>query len=109
MRQIADLTYSFQDYVEIMRTLWERIEDDGKNWRHVYKVRRCSFQRSCVCTHSLAALPGFIFRQRGLFGGSKNQLMIILISSCVITSYSTALAHVFILSLCRDSSCWITC
>jgi epsin len=39
MRQIADMSYNFQDYVEVMRVLWERLEDDGKNWRHVYKVR----------------------------------------------------------------------
>lgn len=37
MRQIADLTYSPNDYTEIMTTLWERLEDRGKNWRHVYK------------------------------------------------------------------------
>ena len=37
MRQIADLTYSPTDYNEIMTTLWERLEDRGKNWRHVYK------------------------------------------------------------------------
>jgi len=37
MRQIADLTYSPTDYTEIMTTLWERLEDSGKNWRHVYK------------------------------------------------------------------------
>lgn len=37
MRQIADLTYSPTDYTEIMTTLWERLEDTGKNWRHVYK------------------------------------------------------------------------
>lgn len=65
MRQIADLTYSFQDYIEIMRTLWERIEDDGKNWRHVYKVHFCA-PNACLLGNAARDLGSgasdFIFR-----------------------------------------------
>ena len=38
MRKVADLTADYLARGEIMTVLWERIEDDGKNWRHVYKV-----------------------------------------------------------------------
>ncbi|XP_049851275.1 epsin-like isoform X2 [Schistocerca gregaria] len=38
LRRIAYLTYSPSAYDEIMSVLWERIEDYGKNWRHIYKA-----------------------------------------------------------------------
>ncbi|CAJ0915133.1 unnamed protein product [Ranitomeya imitator] len=34
MTEIADLTYN----VEIMSMIWKRLNDHGKNWRHVYKA-----------------------------------------------------------------------
>ena len=30
------------DFVEIMEMLDKRLNDKGKNWRHVFKVRQCS-------------------------------------------------------------------
>lgn len=35
--EIADATYNVQDFSETMTLLWKRINDHGKNWRHVYK------------------------------------------------------------------------
>jgi hypothetical protein len=37
MAEIAQASYSYEYFPLIMETLWERINDDGKNWRHVYK------------------------------------------------------------------------
>jgi epsin len=37
MSEIADLTYNVVAYAEIMPILWRRLEDTGRNWRHVYK------------------------------------------------------------------------
>lgn len=35
--EIADATYNVQAFAETMQLLWKRINDHGKNWRHVYK------------------------------------------------------------------------
>ena len=37
MSEIADLTYNVMAFTEIMQMVWKRLNDDGKNWRHVYK------------------------------------------------------------------------
>ncbi|XP_078394360.1 epsin-1-like, partial [Cetorhinus maximus] len=38
MCEIADLTYNVVAFSEIMGMLWRRLNDHGKNWRHVYKA-----------------------------------------------------------------------
>lgn len=38
MSEIADLTYNVIAFSEIMQMIWKRINDSGKNWRHVYKA-----------------------------------------------------------------------
>jgi len=38
MCEIADLTYNVIAFSEIMQMIWKRINDSGKNWRHVYKA-----------------------------------------------------------------------
>ncbi|KAM9807306.1 epsin-1 isoform 3-T5 [Syngnathus typhle] len=38
MSEIADLTYSVVAFSEIMSMVWKRLNDHGKNWRHVYKA-----------------------------------------------------------------------
>merc|ERR1712079_519571 len=38
MSEIADLTYNQGPFTEIMQMLWKRLNDHGKNWRHVYKA-----------------------------------------------------------------------
>ena len=35
--EIADATYNNQAFTKIMTLLWKRMNDHGKNWRHVYK------------------------------------------------------------------------
>lgn len=37
MSQIADLTWNSVAFNEIMSIVWRRLNDSGKNWRHVYK------------------------------------------------------------------------
>jgi len=37
MAEIADLTYNVVAFTEIMQMIWRRLNDHGKNWRHVYK------------------------------------------------------------------------
>lgn len=37
MSEIADLTYNVVAFTEIMPMIWKRLNDHGKNWRHVYK------------------------------------------------------------------------
>lgn len=41
MSEIADLTYNVVAFSEIMSMIWKRLNDHGKNWRHVYKVMPC--------------------------------------------------------------------
>ena len=40
MAEIAELTFDLAAMIEIMAMIWKRINDHGKNWRHVYKVRQ---------------------------------------------------------------------
>uniref|UniRef100_A0A914VGH7 ENTH domain-containing protein n=1 Tax=Plectus sambesii TaxID=2011161 RepID=A0A914VGH7_9BILA len=37
MSEIADLTHNPMAFTEIMSLVWKRMNDHGKNWRHVYK------------------------------------------------------------------------
>ncbi|KAF8168921.1 epsin domain-containing protein [Pholiota molesta] len=37
MNEIAQLTYNQNDFIEIMEMLDKRLNDKGKNWRHVFK------------------------------------------------------------------------
>ncbi|KAL7411757.1 hypothetical protein BDY24DRAFT_394736 [Mrakia frigida] len=38
MNEIAQLTYNQSDFVEVMEMLDKRLNDKGKNWRHVFKA-----------------------------------------------------------------------
>ncbi|KAL1115923.1 hypothetical protein AAG570_005418 [Ranatra chinensis] len=38
MSDIADLTYNVVAFTEIMQMIWKRLNDHGRNWRHVYKA-----------------------------------------------------------------------
>ncbi|XP_072884825.1 epsin-1 isoform X2 [Hemitrygon akajei] len=38
MCEISDLTYNVVAFTEIMGMVWRRLNDHGKNWRHVYKA-----------------------------------------------------------------------
>ncbi|XP_059813642.1 epsin-1 isoform X2 [Hypanus sabinus] len=38
MCEISDLTYNVAAFTEIMGMVWRRLNDHGKNWRHVYKA-----------------------------------------------------------------------
>lgn len=39
MAQIAEYTYDPQKVMEILGVVHKRLNDSGKNWRHVFKVR----------------------------------------------------------------------
>jgi epsin len=36
-KDVADATNNYESFLMTMRVLWERMNDTGKNWRHVYK------------------------------------------------------------------------
>ncbi|XP_026882588.2 epsin-3 isoform X1 [Electrophorus electricus] len=38
MMEIADLTFNVVAFTEVMGMIWKRLNDHGKNWRHVYKA-----------------------------------------------------------------------
>ncbi|XP_057717090.1 epsin-3 isoform X2 [Corythoichthys intestinalis] len=38
MAEIANLTYHMVAFTEVMGMIWRRLNDHGKNWRHVYKA-----------------------------------------------------------------------
>ncbi|KAI3873432.1 hypothetical protein MKW98_008084 [Papaver atlanticum] len=38
LSDIAQATKNYHEYQTIMAVLWKRINDTGKNWRHVYKA-----------------------------------------------------------------------
>ncbi|CAG0916388.1 unnamed protein product [Notodromas monacha] len=38
MSEIADMTHNIVAFSEIMQMIWKRLNDHGKNWRHVYKA-----------------------------------------------------------------------
>ncbi|GIY90303.1 epsin-2 [Caerostris extrusa] len=38
MGEIADLTYNVVAFSEVMQVIWKRLNDHGKNWKHVYKA-----------------------------------------------------------------------
>ncbi|KAB5523721.1 hypothetical protein PHYPO_G00155750 [Pangasianodon hypophthalmus] len=38
MSEIAELTFSVAAFSEVMAMVWKRLNDHGKNWRHVYKA-----------------------------------------------------------------------
>ena len=37
MMEVAELTYNPISFVQVMQMIWKRLNDHGKNWRHVYK------------------------------------------------------------------------
>ncbi|KAJ8371805.1 hypothetical protein AAFF_G00299830 [Aldrovandia affinis] len=38
MSEISDLTFNVVAFAEVMGMVWKRLNDHGKNWRHVYKA-----------------------------------------------------------------------
>ncbi|XP_071744490.1 epsin-2 isoform X2 [Lepeophtheirus salmonis] len=38
MSEVADLTYNIAAFSDVMQMIWKRLNDQGKNWRHVYKA-----------------------------------------------------------------------
>ncbi|KAM8845157.1 epsin-3 isoform 2-T4 [Spinachia spinachia] len=38
MLEVADLTFNVVAFAEVMGMIWKRLNDHGKNWRHVYKA-----------------------------------------------------------------------
>lgn len=38
MSEIADLTFNVVAFTEVIGMIWKRLNDHGKNWRHVYKA-----------------------------------------------------------------------
>lgn len=48
MQEIAQYTYTYEHFPEVMGMLWKRmLQDNKRNWRHTYKVRLLG---SNICT-----------------------------------------------------------
>jgi len=47
MNEIAQFTYNQQDFVEVMEMLDKRLNDKGKNWRHVLVSDRAGLHLAC--------------------------------------------------------------
>lgn len=58
MSEIADLTYNVVAFSEIMSMIWKRLNDHGKNWRHVYKVSARVCSRALTCTRACGQVRG---------------------------------------------------
>ncbi|MEQ2257997.1 hypothetical protein XENORESO_000642 [Xenotaenia resolanae] len=48
MSEIADLTFNVVAFAEVMGMVWKRLNDSGKNWRHVYKVCFSTFSQKVL-------------------------------------------------------------
>jgi len=92
MSEIADMTYNVVQFTEIMTMIWKRINDHGKNWRHVYKalvlldylIKTGSERVATQCKENIFAiqtLKDFQFIDRDV----KDQVSIVLFNvSCVL-------------------------
>ena len=40
MQEIAQYTFTYEHYTEVMGMLWKRVFQDRENWRSIYKVLR---------------------------------------------------------------------
>lgn len=64
MAEISDLTYNVVAFSEIMALIWKRLNDHGKNWRHVYKalvlleylIKTGSEKVASQCTENIFAI-----------------------------------------------------
>ncbi|XP_036408848.1 epsin-3 isoform X1 [Megalops cyprinoides] len=64
MSEISDLTFNAVAFPEVMGMVWKRLNDHGKNWRHVYKalalldylVKTGSERVAQQCRDNMAAL-----------------------------------------------------
>lgn len=82
MYTLAELTHNHHDFVEIMEMLDKRMNDSGKNWRHVYKSL-VVLEHILVCgaenvigyskehIHIVQTLKEFQFADEGVDHGSK--------------------------------------
>lgn len=82
MSEIADLTFNVMALAEIMNMIWKRLNDHGKNWRHVYKSlvlldyllktgsERVA-QQSRENLHSIQSLKDFQYIEDGKDHGSS--------------------------------------
>jgi hypothetical protein len=56
MREIAQLAEHQSGYMDTINILDKRLNDSGKNWRHVYKACNIKIPGSIIATYTLQAL-----------------------------------------------------
>lgn len=93
MSEIADLTYNVVAFSEIMSMIWKRLNDHGKNWRHVYKVSPGCGSVGREQEHSRGALPSPPFPFSGWGPAKDCSLMLNLL---VTESSSVSPGHWFL-------------
>lgn len=48
MQEIAQATFTYEQFPEVMGMLWKRMLGERKNWRRTYKVNNCElFTHEC--------------------------------------------------------------
>lgn len=58
MQEIAQYTFTYEHFPEVMGMLWKRmLHDNKKNWRRVYKVKIVNSSHWCVARHLRSPLP----------------------------------------------------
>ena len=98
MAEIADMTYNVVAFSEIMTMIWKRVNDHGKNWRHVYKslvlldylIKTGSERVSLQCKENIFAiqtLKDFQFIDRD----AKDQVHILFFAFCLMNMVSPLL------------------
>ncbi|RUP48108.1 epsin 2-like protein [Jimgerdemannia flammicorona] len=70
MNEIAQATYNQHDFLEIMEMLDKRLNDKGKNWRHVFKVRL-----SFICFWNDSFALGFLKKKKNYIGTDPTRLL----------------------------------
>lgn len=92
MAEIADLTYNVMAFTEIMQMIWKRLNDHGKNWRHVYKalvlmeylIKTGSEKVAMQCKENIFAihtLKDFQYMEEGKDQGNLNFVHFIISAS----------------------------
>lgn len=91
MSEIADLTFNVVAFAEVMGMVWKRLNDSGKNWRHVYKVLYLFVTFWCP------------------FHLHKNTFFYYLIDCRIAVEHCLCLCLCTTLTSFRPWLCWITC
>jgi len=55
LRELANLSFTYDGFICIMKVLWKRVNDNGKYWRHIYKSLAVMHHLICSGNESVKA------------------------------------------------------